>query len=310
MSHYFVFVLGIACAGIGGEFFVRGTVGLAHSLRISPGIIGATVAAFATSSPELFVAINSALAESPRIALGNVLGSNVLNVALILGLSIMIAGIQCPRASVKRDFPVALAVPVLTGTLLMDGELSRFDGFLMLCIFLAWLAATVAEARKQRSEANQVPVIHRAGLITLYCLVGLGLLMWSGTLIVDSASRIAYALGIDKFIIGATIVSVGTTVPELATTMIAKFRGHDEVGLGTLLGSNIFNGTFIVGIAALIHPIAVPWCDASITLAFGIAALAFTLPTRSGFLGRRRGAWLLLLYGAYLAFIMKQGMAQ
>ena len=310
LNQYLAFLLGIVFAGIGGELFVRGTVGMARSLRISPGIIAVTVAAFATSSPELSVAINAALAESPRIALGNVLGSNVLNVALILGLSILIAGIRCPLASVKRDFPVALAIPVVTGLLLLDGELSRFDGFLMLCVFLAWLAATIVDARKQRNATDQLPGIQRTWLVVLYCIAGLGLLMAAGTLIVDAGSRIATALGIDKFIIGATIVAVGTTVPELATTMIAKFRGHDEVGLGTVLGSNIFNGVFILGIAAMIHPIIVPWREVAIALAFGIATLAFTFPTSGGFLGRKRGVLLLLLYGAYIAFILKQGLAQ
>ena len=307
MSPYLTFLLGIACAGIGGELFVRGSVSLAHSFRISPGIIGATVAAFATSSPELSVAINAALAGTPRIALGNALGSNVLNVALTLGLSLVIAGIQCPRTSVKQDFPVALAIPLVTGLLLLDGELSRFDGFLMMGMFLAWFTATILEARKQRSAAEKVLGVHQTWQIALYCIVGLGLLMTAGDLIVDASKSVALAFGIDEFVIAATVVSVGTTVPELATTLIAKFRGHDEVGLGTILGSNIFNGLFIVSIAAMIHPIVVPWRDVAIALAFGIAALVFTYPDRNGFIGRRRGVLLLMLYGGYLALILGRG---
>jgi len=136
MNDYVALISGVVCAGIGGELFVRGAVGLAHWARVSPGIIGATVAAFATSSPELSVAISSAMAGDPQIALGDALGSNVVNVALILALALMISGIQSSRGSVKRDFSVALLIPIVTGVLFFDGELSRFDGLLMMGMFL------------------------------------------------------------------------------------------------------------------------------------------------------------------------------
>src|SRR5512145_2220419 len=136
MKDFLVLLFGVACAGLGGELFVRGVVGLAHWARIAPGLIGATVAAFATSSPELSVSINAALAGKPQIALGDAIGSNVVNVTLILALALVISGIQCPRDSIRRDFPVALLVPVLTGVLFADGTLSRADGLLMLGIFL------------------------------------------------------------------------------------------------------------------------------------------------------------------------------
>lgn len=306
MNEYAALLLGVLCAGIGGELFVRGAVGLAHWVRISPGIVGATVAAFATSSPELSVAISSALAGEPEISLGDALGSNVVNVALILALALVISGIKSPRHSVKRDFPVALAVPVITGVLFLDGVLSRYDGFLMMGLFFSWLAATVVEARKQRSAAEAVLGEHRGGLAVVSCVAGLGLLVAAGNLIVAGARGIAVSFGIDEFIVGATIVAVGTSVPELATTVIAKLRGHDEVGLGTILGSNIFNGVFIVAVAATIHPIAVPGQDVAVTLAFGLLALAFTYPSRTGFIGRQRGFLLLALYAGYLATILQR----
>ena len=305
MNDYVALSMGVICAGLGGEFFVRGAVGLAHWARISPGIIGATVAAFATSSPELSVSINAALAEKPQIALGDALGSNVMNVALILGLALVISGIQSPRDSVKRDFPVALIIPIITGFLFLDGELSRFDGFLMLGMFLAWLVAAIIEARKQRNAAEEVLGEHRGWLVVLSCVVGLAFLVAAGNLIVSGARGIAIAFGIDEFIIGATIVAVGTSVPELATTVIAKLRGHDEVGLGTILGSNIFNGIFIVAVAAIIHPITVAWRDVAIALAFGLVALVFSYPARTGFIERSRGVLLLVLFAAYIATILQ-----
>lgn len=306
MNDYVALSMGVICAGIGGELFVRGAVGLAHWARISPGIIGATVAAFATSSPELSVSVSAALAGKPQIALGDALGSNVVNVALILGLALVVSGIQSPRDSVKRDFPVALLIPIITGVLFLDAELSRLDGCLMLGMFFAWLVAAIIEARKQRSAANEVLGEHRGWLVVLSCVVGLAFLVAAGNLIVAGARGIAIAFGIDEFIIGATIVAVGTSVPELATTVIAKLRGHDEIGLGTILGSNIFNGIFVVAVAAIIHPITVAWREVAIALVFGLVALVFTYPTRAGFIERRRGVLLLVLYGAYLATILQR----
>jgi cation:H+ antiporter len=306
MNDYVTLILGVVCAGIGGELFVRGAVGLAHWARVTPGIIGATVAAFATSSPELSVSINAALAGKPQIALGDALGSNVVNVALILGLALVISGIQSTRDSVRRDFPVALLIPIITGVLFLDGELSRFDGMLMLGMFIAWLVAAMIEARKQRSAADQVLGAHRGWRVALACVAGLAFLVAAGNLIVAGARGIALSFGIDEFIIGATIVAVGTSVPELATTIIARFRGHDEVGLGTILGSNIFNGIFIVAIAAFIHPITVAWREVAIALVFGFVALVFAYPTRAGFIERRRGVLLLVLYAVYLATLLQR----
>jgi cation:H+ antiporter len=306
MNEYVALILGIVCAGIGGELFVRGTVGLGHWARISPGIVGATVAAFATSSPELSVSVSAALAGTPQIALGDALGSNVVNVALILALALVISGIQSSRDSVRRDFPVALLIPVITGVLFLDGELSRFDGLLMLGMFIVWLGAAVIEARKQRSAADEVLGEHRGWLVVLSCIFGFALLVAAGNLIVVGAREIAVSFGVDEFIIGATIVAVGTSVPELATTVIAKLRGHDEVGLGTILGSNIFNGIFIVAVAAIIHPIAVAWREVAVAVVFGFVALVFTYPSRTGLIERRRGILLLVLYVAYLATILQR----
>lgn len=306
MNDYVALILGVGCAGVGGELFVRGAVGLAFWARVSPGIIGATVAAFATSSPELSVAINAAMAGQPQISLGDALGSNVVNVALILALALLISGIQSPRGSIKRDFPVALLIPIITGVLFLDGELSRFDGLLMLSLFIAWLVTAVIEARKQRSATEAILGEHRRWLVVVSCIAGLTFLVAAGNLIVTGARGIAISFGIDEFIIGATVVAVGTSVPELATTVIAKLRGHDEVGLGTILGSNIFNGIFIVAIAAIIYPVTVDLHEVAITLVFGFVALVFTYPTRKGFIGRWRGVLLLALYAVYLAIIFQR----
>ncbi len=306
MNPYAALVLGAVCAGIGGELFVRGAVGLAHWARVSPGIIAATVVAFATSSPELSVSINAALAGEPEIALGDALGSNVVNVALILGLAVTISGIQSQRDQIRRDFPVALLIPAMTGVLFLDGTLSRFDGALMLSAFVAWVAAALYEARKRRSAADVVLGAHHRWSVLSSCLAGIVLLILAGRLIVAGARGIALSFGIEEFVVGATVVAVGTSVPELATAVVAKLRGHDDVSLGALLGSNIFNGLFIVAVAALIHPITVDWRDVTTALVFGFAALMSAYPTRDGAIVRGRGLLLLAIYVLYVATILQR----
>lgn len=305
MTDFLLLLFGVVCAGVGGELFVRGTVGIARWARISPGIVGATVAAFATSSPELSVSVSSALSGRPEIALGDALGSNVVNVALILALALVISAIRTPPGSIRRDFPVAALAPVLTGLLFLDGELSRLDGALLIGVFITWLLATVIEVRKQRRDATELIGEHRHALAILSCVGGMLALVAAGTLIVSGARGVAAAFGIDEFIIGATLVAIGTSTPELATTIIAKWRGHDEVGLGTIIGSNIFNNLFIVAVAAMIHPISVAWREVTVALGFGIVALALCYPPRDGMIGRGRGLLLLAVYVAYNATLFQ-----
>ncbi len=303
MQDYALLGLGVACAAAGGELFVRGAIGLALAARVSGAIIGVTIAAFATSSPELAVAISAATDHKPQIALGDALGSSVVNVALILGLALVISPIQSSRSSLKRDFPVALGVPVVTAFLCIDGMLSRIEGALLLGLFIAWLAAVVMDARRQRS-ASGISESPPGWHAVIWGAAGLVLLFAAGQLIVSGARGIAESLGITEFVIGATIVAVGTSVPELATTLIAKLRGHDEVGLGTVLGSNIFNGLWIVPVAALIHPIEIGWHEVAIALASGALAMLVVFPSRHGLIGRSRGVMLLIVYGVYVGAIL------
>jgi cation:H+ antiporter len=300
----FSLIVGIGCAAVGGELFVRGAVGLALWVRISPAVIGATVGAFATSSPELSVAVNSAIAGKPQISLGDVLGSNVVNTALILGLVLLVSGIRCPRESVKRDFPVAIFIPIVTGLLLLDGMISRIDGIIMLAMFAAWFAFVIVEAREQRKASVSKTGKRNPWLVICACVFGLGLLMAAGNLIVAGAKGIALSFGISEFTIGATIVAIGTSVPELATAIVSKLRCHDEIGLGTILGSNIFNGLFIVTVAAVICPIKVVPRDVLVALECGLLAIVFTYPGRGGLIRRSRGVLLLALYAAYLGAIL------
>ncbi len=304
---YVALLAGLAAAGLGGELFVRGTVGLAVAARLSPGIIAATVAAFATSSPELTVAITSALAGEPEIALGDALGSNVVNVAVILGAALLIAPIIAPRGSVRRDFPVALLLPAVLAALLVDGVLSRLDGLILLLCFVGWIIAVLIEVRRQRSAAGEVLGDKNPRRAAIEGAIGLVLLIAAGKLIVFGATGIAKAIGLSQFVIGATIVAVGTSVPELATALVSRLKGHDEVGIGTVLGSNIYNGLFIIGIAATIAPIHVKFVSAAPALILGLVAVALCFPPQSGRIGRWRGGMLIAVYLVYLVAVLQVG---
>ena len=307
MNAYVALLLGLALAAGGGEVFVRGTVGLARAMRIPPGIVAATVAAFATSSPELTVALNSALDGTPELALGNALGANVVNVALILGLVLLSGSLTAARSGVLRDFPAAIGAPAATGALLWDGQLGRADGFVLLTGFALWLAATVRDAHKGRAAAGAVLGEPRRGRAIVDSASGLAMLIAAGMLIVHGAEGIATAFGLSEYLIGATIVALGTTAPELATALVARLKGHDEVGIGTVLGSNIFNGLFVVGLAASIHPIETNLAAVLLALLLGVVALAVVFPPASGVLARWRGAVLLAIYVLYLAITVETG---
>jgi len=305
MNPYLSLLIGVACAGVGGDLFVRGMIGVARWARISAAIIGTTVAAFATSSPELSVAIGAASSGQPEISLGDALGSNVVNISLILAIALCLSAIQSPRSSVKRDFPVALFVPVIVGVLGLDGSLSRVDGGILLTGFVTWMAFVLRQARHERNSAPPAAGGVRMGLATAQSVAGMGFLVGSGYLIVHGARGIATAFGIPEFVIGATVVALGTSMPELATAVISKIRGHEEIGLGTILGSNIFNALFIVGTAAVICPIKVERKEVGLALAFGLVTTLVPFPNRHGLIGRNRGFVLLVIYAVYVVLLLK-----
>lgn len=307
MNHYWAIGLGILSAGIGGELFVRGVIGFARWARIPAALAGVTLAAFATSSPELAVALTAAWAGTPQISLGDALGSNVANLSLILAVALLFSSIRLPANGIHRDLAIAFLTPILIGLLSLDGLLSRLDGLLMLALFMAWLLMIMREAYKVRiahqALAENPPKQRRELFLGM---IGLVFLVVAGRLIVIGAKGIATDLGIDPFVIGATVVAVATGMPELATTLIARLRGHDEIGLGNLYGSNIFNGLLIVALVALITPIVVTWHEIAVGLGFGLLTTALTWPVK-GHLWRGHGIILLIVYVIYLVVVWQQG---
>ena len=298
--------LGLVCAGAGGELFVRAAVGIAAWARVPAGVIGATVAAFATSTPEVSVAVGAALAEKPEIALGDGLGSNVVNVALVLGLALLVGPIVAPRESTRRDVPFAVLLPLVTVVVAIDGTIERIDGAMLLAAFVAWLVLTTLGARRERSAAVEV-LAERSHWRSIAEMVGgLVFLIAAGRLIVYGAQGVGEELGLDPFVIGATFIAIGTSTPELATTLVARIRGHSEIGLGTIVGSNIYNGGFVIALAALIHPINVNFRDVGAAIGFGLALVVLLLSAR-GMLGRRLGLTFLSLYIVYVLVLVTSG---
>jgi cation:H+ antiporter len=291
----------VLLAAAGGEAFLKSILGAALHLRVPKVVVATTLAAFATSSPELTVSTVAALAGQPEIGLGDALGSNVVNIALIFGLALLYGGVQTSRQDFGRDFYLALAVPALSFFLIFDGRIERAEALLLLAVFLAWLVWTVRSALRQRAVAVDVEATElSAGKSLLLGVLGLGALIAAGRLFVSGATGIAAAFAVDTYVIGAILVAIGTSLPELVTVILSRLRGHDDVGVGTLIGSNLFNGLAIVGVAGTIHPIAAPMSEVALTLACGIVALLLLLPNRSGLIVRGRGFLLLMLYVGFV----------
>lgn len=295
-------VLGaVLLAAAGGEAFLRSILGAALHLRVPKMVVATTLAAFATSSPEFTVSSVTALAGQPEIGLGDALGSNVVNIALIFGLALLYGTVQTMREEFGRDYYLALAVPALTFVLVFDGRIERTEALLLLAIFLAWLVWTVRIALRMRSNAVHVEAGELSpGTSLLLGVLGLGALIAAGRLFVVGATGMAVALGVDTYVIGVVLVALGTSLPELVTVILSRLRGHDDVGVGTLIGSNLFNGLAIVGVAGTIHPIAAPATEVALTLACGIVALLLLTPNRAGLISRSRGLLLLTLYAAFV----------
>lgn len=299
----FVLIVGIACAAIGGEFFVRGSVGLARWLRIPPGIVGATVAAFATSSPETSVAVLAAVDGKPELALGDAAGSNLVNLGIVLGVTIILSPIIITANDVRRELPVGIAAIGLLWVFAGGGNLTRAESVALLLLFLFWMVWVVRDARRDRVEI--VALQAAAPRRTLLELgIGLVMLIVAGRLVVVAAKGIGEAIGWSEFVVGSLLVAAGTSTPEFVTALVAARRGHPEIGVGAVLGSNVFNTLFVVGIAGLIQPISGDVKGLSVAVVLGILGTLVLLPGRTGRTSRLRGGLLLGIYGAYVVGVL------
>lgn len=302
MSPTLELLFGVVCAFAGGELFLRGVIGISDWARVPKAVTAATLAAFATSSPEISVAVTASLRGQTPVALGDALGSNIVNVALILGLVLCVGPLRFDWRPNRREFCYALAVPFVVLATLLDGRFTRWEGVFCLGVFAGWLYLVYHDARRQRSAVERTVGTRQGVIAEVFGGVGLSVLVLAGRLIVSGAAGVGTAFGLDPFLIGVTMVALGTSAPELATAVVAKLRGHDEVGVGTILGSNIFNCLFIVGLAGVIGPFEEPLAHALPSILFGGVAVACLAPVTGPTIGRPRGLLLLGLYAASIGF--------
>ncbi len=302
---------GLALLLLAGDFLVRGAVNLALRLGIPAMMVGVTVVAFGTSAPELLVAVQAVLADAGGLALGNVVGSNIANILLVMGAPALIAPVLLERESL-RDFGIMIATTLLFIALALTGVIGLWQALLLLAAFALFLSDNIVRARRERVAVEDLegadPKL-RGPKIAGFLALGLIGLPLGAKLLVDGSVNIAEALGVSDVVIGLTIVAIGTSLPELATTLMAALRREGGVALGNILGSNIFNLLLILGVAGLFGQMEVPPAMLRVDLwvMLGTSLLLAPFILRGRAMGRLTGAGLLLGYGGYLWFLFING---
>ena len=292
----------------GAEGLVRGSASLALRSGLSPLLVGLTVVAFGTSSPEMVVSVQAALSQQGDISVGNVIGSNSFNIAFILGLTALVCPIPVNAQVVRVDGPIALLVALLIVYMLLDDTIGRVEGALLFTGIFAYVWMNVVQARRGTpipigaGPGEALPGVSSHWAIdTALILAGLGLLVWGSQLLVAHAVTVAQAFGVSEAVIGLTIVAAGTSMPELATSLVAAIRKQPDIAIGNIVGSNIFNILGILGLAALVAPLHAPGVSTLDYAAMSLfTVLLLPLLYRGRLLHRVEGAVLLSFYGLYL----------
>ncbi len=311
-----LFIAGLGCLVSGAEWLVKGACGLATTVGISPLIIGLTVVAFGTSAPELAVSLQSALNDRADIALGNVVGSNIANVLLILGLCALITPLTVAQQLVRLDVPLMIGVSVLLYLLALDGRVGRWDGLLL---FAGIVAYTIWCIRTGRQESTEIikeyeqefappkalrPVAYHIG----WFIIGLVALVIGARWLVDGAVVLARWVGIGELVIGLTIVAVGTSLPEIATSVIAGLRGERDIAVGNAIGSNLFNILSVLGATALLSPTGVTVAPAAlhfdIPVMIAVAMACFPIFFTGYRIDRWEGGLFLFYYVTYTTYLI------
>ena len=324
-------IVGFALLIKGADWFVDGSAGIAGKCKIPPLIIGLTVVAFGTSAPELCVSVASAIQKSTDIAIGNVVGSNIANVLLILGVSALIHNLPVTKNSLALDLPVlVVSSALLIGLGVWGRALEWWDGLILLLVFIAYMAVLLVKARRVLKTQNAAPVSEaepdkvaerreqgkiarwftlmrrKTWFLVLLTLVGLGMVVGGGTLLVDGAKFIAKYFGASERIIALTVVAIGTSLPELVTSVVAAKKGETDIAVGNIIGSNIFNILLIGGVSALIYPLPfVPdknLVDALVALGATLLLYALALFKKHE-IGKIGGALMLACFAGYYVYL-------
>ena len=314
MLSFVMLVIGFVLLVWGADKFVEGASALARKMGVSPLLVGLTIVAFGTSMPELAVSVTAALRGANEIAVGNVVGSNIFNLLVVAGLSAVICPLVMDKMLLRRDWPLSIfAAVLLLVAIAPDHVIARWKGAVLLVIFAvilsrqikaalndrAQLAAAEAEAAEEAAEMTKSPV-----MIWVNIVLGLACIVLGGQLAVNGATGIARMFGLSETLIGLTIVAIGTSLPELVTSIVAARKGQNEIAMGNVIGSNLFNILLILGVSAVITPIPVQATSIIDCLFLITISVVFYLPARKGKLGRLPGAVMAAMYVAYTAYLI------
>jgi cation:H+ antiporter len=316
--YVFLCFVGFALLYFGAEWLVKGSSSLAKSMGVTPIVIGLTVVAFGTSAPELVVSVISSVQQKSMIAVGNVIGSNICNIALVLGLSAVFQPITCHYTVVKRDIPIMLGISLYLLFLSYDSYLGRmegatlFAGILLYTYFNYTLAVKESKEGKAgvEGELEEIGFVQSRSKQILFIIAGIIGVVGGAELVVDSAVVIMKALGVSEKFIGLTIVAFGTSLPELATSVVAAIRKELDISIGNLVGSNVFNILSVLGAASLIRPIPIPggFIESGMLIDYIVMMFTSFLPwimlKSAGKISRREGVILLSCYVGYLGYLI------
>ncbi len=307
-------VVGLVLLVGGAELLVRGSARLALSFGISPLVVGLTLVSFGTSAPELAVSVRSAWGGTSQIAVGNVIGSNIVNILLILGLSALAAPLMVSRQLIRQEVPLMIALSGVVWLMCADGMIGRSEGGILFAGIIAYIGWSIRLGRRDASAApdelaSDVPAPGGGALANLaIAALGLGLLVLGSHWMVDGASGIARRLGMSELIIGLTVVALGTSLPELATSVVASLRGQRDIAVGNAIGSNIFNILAVLGAAGLVAPLGLPVSmqalQFDLPVMVAVAAACLPIFLSRGRISRWEGALFVAYYAAYLTYLV------
>ena len=298
--------LGFVLLVKGADWFVDGAAGIANKFKIPQLIIGLTIVAMGTSAPEAAVSISAALKGSAEITIGNIVGSNILNILIILGLTAVITPVAVAKSTIRVDIPFMLAISILLLVQGLDGSVTLLDGIVLLVVFAGYLTYLVVNARKNPEQLEEEQIKNQSiWMCLLWAAIGLVAIILGSNFSVDAASNIARILGLSERFIGLTIVALGTSLPELVTSVMAARKGNADIAIGNIVGSNIFNILFVVGLSSVI--ISVPFASAFIVdmiVAIGAGVLLWIFSLHKKKLIPIHGVVFLLAYAGYFAYLM------
>jgi cation:H+ antiporter len=300
-------IAGVAMVLYGADRLTEGASALARRMNVSEIIIGLTIVAAGTSAPELFVSLVSALKGTPDMAIGNVVGSNTMNAMLIVGCAAVVAPMSISRNTVRKDIPFAVAASVLLPLLAIDAELGRIDGIILLAGFAAFMYYTLSQAKAGETAPSDETKMQNPWLSVFFVVLGLALLVIGSNIFVDSASRVAYALGLSEAVVGLTIVAGGTSLPELATSVVAARKGQSAIAIGNVIGSNVFNILMILGLTATISPMQIQGIThIDLLMMLGSIVMVWLFSRTKYTVERWEGALLAVVYIAYVCWLLSQ----